>query len=859
MACSRQHLLIDGSINPRMRLAIDMQGALTNGSRPRGIGRYTSSLVHAMAQQRGERELRLMLNANFPTPCCGITLEFEGRLPAEAISLYNTPLSEERYSALSSPRRQIADAILRRHVAGLQPDCVLFTSLFESAPEDFIPLNLRRYPAVTAAIVYDLIPAIFPDFYLHDTPSRSWFLSVLEILKTANLLLAISESARRDAIAWLDLQPARIVNISAAAHAQFRPLGLSEQQKAATAHGLGLVRPFIMYVSGPDPRKNLKGALAAFAALAPELRCEHQLLLVTRLSPQEKATLQAYAQRLGIEHDGLVISELVNDDELVRLLNSCRAFIFPSLYEGFGLPVLEAMQCGTPVLAANNSSIPEIVDRRDILFEASSAESAAQVMGRVLVEEPLRRDLADWGIRRARHFSWERTACLALEAMEATSADGGERGHVMGCELLDLDGARAEVVDALAPRPECTNEIENVVDFLLQSVPAFRPRATRRLLIDVTDTSQSGRWTGIQRVVRQLTAAFYRRGFEDKVVPVAVRLETKGALSVPPFVAEILGHTQHARSFPIECWEGDDLFMLDSNWIRYPDYARIYDKVRRRGGRTITCIYDLIPELHPEFCDAGMPPVHEQWLRSAVATSDALLCISRSTAVELITYIERNKLPHCAGLKIGWFHCGSEIVQTHDDQDPSVAALRSFVRGQPTFVMVGTLEPRKNHADALDAFERLWARNAEIALCLVGRRGWNIDALERRILSHPELGRRLHWLSEASDTDLVYAYRHAEAVLCLSLAEGFGLPIAEAARMARPVICSDIPVFREVGGEGAVYVPPNDPQALVAVLEAWLLGERRADPALISCLSWAEAAARIHRVLYGNEWYATLY
>ena len=146
----------------------------------------------------------------------------------------------------------------------------------------------------------------------------------------------------------------------------------------------------------------------------------------------------------------------------------------------------------------------------------------------------------------------------------------------------------------------------------------------------------------------------------------------------------------------------------------------------------------------------------------------------------------------------------------------------------------------------------------EAGLCIIGRRGWNVDALERRILAHPELGERLHWLSDASDADLLYGYQHAEAVLCPSTAEGFGLPIAEAARMERPVLCSDIPVFREVGGEGALYFPPNNARALATLIESWLQGERQADPALISCISWADAAYRIHQILYGDEWYVAL-
>ncbi|WP_145145395.1 glycosyltransferase family 1 protein [Roseomonas gilardii] len=842
-----------------MRIAIDMQGALTDGSRPRGIGRYTSQLVEAMTRQRGEHDLRLLLNARFRDACRSTTRQFSSLLSQEALSSYLVPKSGGFHTPPHSPERQAADAIMQRHVAGLQPDVLLFSSIFEVAPEDFSPINLRRYPArLTSSIVYDFIPAIFDDLYLADPLVRRNYFTTLDILKQADLLLAISESARQDAISWMDVAPERVVNISAAADGRFRPLALSEQDKEDVMQSQGLSRPFVMYVSGSDPRKNLRGAVAAFAALRPEIRRQHQLLLVSRLGEEEAAAFHRYAAKLGIEHDGLVLASGISDEELVHLFNSCRAFLFPSFYEGFGLPVLEAMQCGAPVLAAGNSSLPEIVDRDDLLFDAAKPASAARMLERILTEEDLRKELSEWGKRRAGHFTWDRSASLALEALESAASDGHARPHVMPCELLDLDSARSEIVDILAERPECDEHIGGLVDSLFQATPLFRDETARRLLIDVTDTSESEHWTGIQRVVRRLTTAFYEQGVLGSVVPVAVRLEASGAISVPGFVARTFGHSQEIAPYPIEIRSRDDLFMLDSNWIRYPDYAPLFEEVTRLGGRIVTCIYDLIPELHPEVCLTGVPAVHERWLRKAIATSHALLCISRAVADELIAYIRENMLPHRPGLKIGWFHCGSDILRASQSQPPQPATRRSFTRDRPTFLSVGTLEPRKNHALALKAFERLWAGKGDASLCIIGRRGWNIAEFEEQLLSHPEYGCRLHWLSNASDVDLLYAYQHAEAVLCPSIAEGFGLPVVEAARMDKPVICSDIPVFREIGGRGAVYFPCNDAAALEAVLSDWLANGHGADPSLVSRISWADAAARIHQILQKEDWYAVL-
>jgi glycosyltransferase involved in cell wall biosynthesis len=316
-----------------MRISIDMQGALTHGSRRRGIGRYTSQLISAVAQEAHNHDLQLVLNSNFQDACDEIERRFRGYLPKQAFSFYNTPASERHHAPATSPRRRIADTIVRRHIAGLRPDVLLFTSLFEIAPEDFSPLDLRIYPArLTAAIVYDLIPVLFEELYLQDRRVRQNFFVTMDVLKTADLLFAISESARQDAIAWLDLEPDRVVNISAAADDRFRPLNMLEEERASLRMRFGLTRPFVMYVSGADPRKNLTGAVEVFAALPVEVRRSHQLLLVTSLSGEGAVTFGSQARALGLEEDGLVLAQDVTDDDLVKLLNTCRAFLFPSLY-----------------------------------------------------------------------------------------------------------------------------------------------------------------------------------------------------------------------------------------------------------------------------------------------------------------------------------------------------------------------------------------------------------------------------------------------------------------------------------------------------------------------------------------------
>ncbi len=424
--------------------------------------------------------------------------------------------------------------------------------------------------------------------------------------------------------------------------------------------------------------------------------------------------------------------------------------------------------------------------------------------------------------------------------------------------LLDLDGARREIADTLRSEPAEDGYVPSFVSDLLFSVPRFE-RGGRRLLIDATMCAQSEMWTGIQRVVRKLTAAFYSGGvLNPDVVPVAIRLDGNLPVAATGHVALSLGEAETLDPYEVEIRSGDDLFMLDSNWTDYATYKPLFAQVRQLGGNIFTCVYDLIPELHGEVCIDSMPIVHGHWLRTAIAESDGLLCISRAVADEVLAYITDHDLPHQPSLRVGWFHCGSDLNSFHSVKPVRDEVRQVFSDHVPVFLAVGTLEPRKRHALAIDAFERLWDHGVDARLVIIGGRGWKIDALAERIGSHPEIGKRLFWFEGASDNDVSHAYENAAAVVSMSMAEGFGLPLAESARLGKGVICSDIPVFREVGGEGAVYFKSEDSESMAEAVEDWLAGRRKTDPSKVSRTTWAEAARRINDVIYGGDWYSTL-
>jgi glycosyltransferase involved in cell wall biosynthesis len=379
-----------------------------------------------------------------------------------------------------------------------------------------------------------------------------------------------------------------------------------------------------------------------------------------------------------------------------------------------------------------------------------------------------------------------------------------------------------------------------------------------RLLIDVTATTKMDPHTGIQRVVKSLVAEFYRaRERHPLLRPLAVRLAGDKLISCENFVASLLGEALSGPEAPVTIGPGDRLFMLADSWREFDAFAPIFREVRSKGGAVFTCVYDLIPVLLPAVTWGDTPEVHEHWLRSSALLCDGMIAISRTVADETVEFIGERDVPHRTGLKIGWFHCGSDLPLRRETS-VGEAVKQAFGPAQRKFLAVGTIEPRKGYDMILAAFDRLWQSGFDARLVIFGRRGWYVEGIAAAIATHAEFGKRLFWFENGNDAELDYAYGQTDAVICASYAEGFGLPIAEAARRERPVIASDIPVFREVGGEGAAYFRVDDPDALAQTIRRWSGGEIATDPAKVSRSSWADAAQRVVEIIAKDDWYRVL-
>ena len=404
-----------------VRLLIDVQGAQGSNA-ARGIGRYSRELALAMARRPQDHDVVIVLNGHLPADT--LRHEFSALLPRENIRAWHGPGGTAEETSLDATRRRAAEAIRAEFLIALRPDLVHVSSVFEGWSDDAVtgwPSWRARPPIVATG--YDLIPLIRRAEYLDGAWKQGglapWYHRCLHEMRLTDAILAISASSRDELIDYLGAEPAHISNIRAGIGAEFRPPALIEPERLKLLHRLGLRSNYILFLGGGDIRKNEKGLVRAYGLLPKATRTRHQLVIVGKT---DDAALHATARDADVESSDVALLHFVDDRDLPGLYASCALFVFPSFHEGFGLPAVEAMACGAPVIASNTTSLPEVIGRSDALFDPSDPASIAERMLAVLDNPVFRQELASYAMVRAATFTWSDSAARAWDHLEATHA-----------------------------------------------------------------------------------------------------------------------------------------------------------------------------------------------------------------------------------------------------------------------------------------------------------------------------------------------------------------------------------------------------------------------------------------------------
>lgn len=476
--------------------------------------------------------------------------------------------------------------------------------------------------------------------------------------------------------------------------------------------------------------------------------------------------------------------------------------------------VLDCMNAGLPTIVNANGSMADL-DAHAVysLPDEFSNEELITALEKLYEDESLRTSIA----KQAQNVIAEKhnpTACAEqyFQFIEQT-----------------YRAVDADVVPRLAGAIIQSSKLNNeeVIQLSQTIADNFPPEPRlKQIFVDISELVQRDAKTGIQRTVRSILSELLKdppKGY--RIEPVYAKADSVGYYYARNFVQSFLYFkTDALYDEPIDAWQGDIFVGLDLYPQVFSSHKSWLQELHNKGIAIHFVVYDILAILHPDFFMEGVKDGHATWLKNVVQF-DGVLCISKSVADEVKFWLAAESIKTKPNFMVDWFHLGADT----DSSIPSKglpensAFILNILENSHSFLMVGTIEPRKGHQQALLAFEELWKNGENINLAIVGKQGWMMDDFITKLKNHPELNKKLFWLEGISDEYLEKLYAASACLIAASEGEGFGLPLIEAAQHKKPIIARDIPVFREVAGEYAYYFEnDNDSVVLEKAIVEWL-------------------------------------
>jgi glycosyltransferase involved in cell wall biosynthesis len=372
-----------------MRITIDLSPWVHHHA---GLGRYAGELITELQRLAPQNEYVGLYHA-------AREIRMNGALPG--IQTVRVPLD-------AKPWRM---SVLLAYYAGMNMDGWLPATRLFHATDHLLPPFKN---SATVFTLHDLIFRFFPQYHL---PLNRWFLDLMlpRFLRRADAIIVVSENTKRDAVRLMGIPPEKMTVIYEGVNPTFHPIDDPTEFERVRAE-YKLPHRFILFFSTIEPRKNLVTLLDAYAELLQQDVSTPPLVVMGRKGWLYQETL-AHISVLGLS-ERVILTDWVRDYDVPAIINLAEVFVFPSLYEGFGLTPLEAMACGTPVISSNASSLPEVIGDAGILIEPRDSAGFAEAMRRVLSDESLQRALRGKGLKQAGRFTWERTARETLRVYE---------------------------------------------------------------------------------------------------------------------------------------------------------------------------------------------------------------------------------------------------------------------------------------------------------------------------------------------------------------------------------------------------------------------------------------------------------
>jgi len=359
----------------------------------RGVGRYTIALVRAMHES------------------------------GAMVTVMNTSDADKQKWLGAIPTLRVAP-FEPSTVREASPDTWFMCTqmMLHPIPLDVVPRMITEAGLRVVGILLDVIPYRFPERYLADPGALRQSQLRAMLVRTFDAMLACSTFSADTGSPVLDFNRSQIHVVGAAVEPQFAlGKGSADRLKRLIAMGVDISRGLVVAVTGGDDRKNTGGLIRAFAELPNELRTSHQLVIACAAVPVVQARWREVADSIGLTEHDVVFTDTVTDDEMVALYQTARLSVMPSLEEGFGLPVAEAAACGCITICSNNSSLPEVIDCDEALFDANDVLDIARAIEWALTDNEHRERLRAAATRSALRWTWENVGRDAVAALRGSS------------------------------------------------------------------------------------------------------------------------------------------------------------------------------------------------------------------------------------------------------------------------------------------------------------------------------------------------------------------------------------------------------------------------------------------------------
>ena len=765
------------------RILIDMQGLQTESSRFRGIGRYTDALAQALIKIAGQ-DIHLLVNQQFKNAAKAIEEKYEPLIGLTNIHYYSVLAETDEDS------KDISELIRELAIDLARPDVVFCPSFFESSDHAGVSIGrLSDIPVVTT--LHDLIPLVQKELYLETNKTfQKWYMRKLEQLKTSSGFLVISEFSKDEAIEYLKLTPDQMCNTYEGAFGDFRRLEVIDREDLAAK--FGIEKDYIFYTGGVDPRKNLTRLFEAYSYLDASLKERYHLVLAGKVAPDEKAKLVADAETFGIDPEQIHFLGFVSDEDLVLLYNAAMLFVFPSLHEGFGLPAVEAMQCGIPVIGANKSSLPEVIGNPDALFDPYDAQDLSRKLAAVLSDPAFRQQLIDFSDEHVKQFSWENSAKLALDWFETIHRKAGiERPSLENWSDLKsyFDQRESHFVHLFA-RSEMQSRwsddrLKQLSDVLVQN----RRMAEAHFRADL----------GLEAL-----AGWRIEGPFDSSYSLSIVNQNLAR-----------GLAQNGVSVGLHSSEGPGDFDPDPQFLKeHTDLNGFYEHAKSVAPEQVSVtsrnMYPPRADAMPSFLngfhnfaweETGFPIEHvvrfNQNLDFLTVTSEHVRDVMINNGVNVPIFTVGNGIDHWQTIE-----AGQQPEATTDAMSAGFVMLH-----------VSSCFPRKGPDSLLEAYGKAFSKSDDVLLVIKSFDNPHNDireqiaALQEKNPDYPAV----HLiLDDLSDSDLKALYERADLMVLPSRAEGFGLPIAEAILSGLPVITTGWSGGLDIARAGAVRLVDFD-------------------------------------------------